>query len=232
MGKFETIMIVDDEEEIIELMTDFLSLEGYQVLQATDVKCATELFTNNKVDCILLDVMMPGEDGFSFCKKLRLHSDVPILFLSAKETDTDKIRGFTLGGDDYITKSATPSEIVARVKAVERRCIKPYAFSKQTSLIFGDFHIDVEAQSISYRNQQLIFTTTEYKILKYLAENANKVRTYDQILEQVWGMGRYDFHTVRVYIGKIREKLDAYNCGVTIETIWATGYKFKQGRTV
>lgn len=226
MRKFEKILIIDDNEEISDLLTDFLEVEGFTVYSAKNTTKADQYLANKQIDCIILDIMMPGEDGFSFCKRVRHEKNIPILFLSALEQDMDKIRGLSLGADDYIVKTASPAEVVARIKAVERRTLH-IPNERQDKIAFGALVIHVGAREILINGEELSLTTIEFNILHYLVENANLVLTYEQIIERVWGSELYDFHSVRVYVAKLRKKLQPFHNVPEIETIRSVGYKLR-----
>lgn len=226
MNRKQTVLVVDDDKEIVELMSDFLEDEGYQVEKAFNADEALHVMNRSPVDCIILDVMMPGQDGFRLCREIRRNNDVPVLFLSALGEDTDKIRGLGIGGDDYIVKSATPVEVVARVKAVLRRYNRQDALKKAV-LRFDRLTLDVRAHEVCVNNQPVPFTPKEFEILLLLAENPRQVFTYEQLLERFWdGVG--DKHTVTVHISRIREKIEEDpNRPKRIVNVWGVGYRFE-----
>src|SRR5579885_1554820 len=170
-----TVLVVDDDQTIAELMRDFLETEGYAVEIALDGESALRKLQGGTVDCLLLDVMMPGMSGFELCRRIRETSDVPILFLSAKAGDADKIRGLGLGGDDYIVKSATPSEVVARVKAVLQRAAR---VAPAATWNFGRLVLDVRAREVRVDGAVVPFTAREFEVLQLLAENPRQVFTH------------------------------------------------------
>jgi DNA-binding response OmpR family regulator len=224
-----TVLVVDDDETILDLMRDFLEAEDFTVETAKESQGALEIFARTTIDCILLDVMMPHLSGFELCRQLRETSDVPLLFLSARHTDTDKIRGLGLGGDDYIVKSATPAEVVARIKAVLRRTqirAKAEAAPAPTQLDFGRLVINVTAHEVSVDGRVVSLAAREFAVLQLLAEHPRQVFTRDQLFEHYWGeIG--DRHTVAVHIARIREKIEpdpAHPCYIT--TVWGIGYRF------
>lgn len=175
--KFQHILLVDDQPEIIELMTDYLEASGYTIFTASNAADADQWIQEEKIDLILLDIMMPGEDGFSFCKRIREHYAMPILFLSAKESDADKIRGLTIGADDYIVKSASPAEIVARIKAMDRRLS---SFDTEVNTTVSGIHVDEKAMEIKMEGQPLDLTFIEYKLFMYFYDHLEQVLTFDQ----------------------------------------------------
>jgi DNA-binding response OmpR family regulator len=175
---------------------------------------------------VLLDVMLPGETGFELIRWIRRSSEVPVLFLSARGEDADKLRGLGLGGDDYIVKSATPAEVVARVKAVLRRSGGP-AGRPDAMLSFGRLVLNIRAREVYVDGDLVMFTPREYELLSLLTENPRQVFTYDQLLERFWGeIG--DRHTVTVHIGRIREKIEVDPSDPQlIRNVWGVGYRFE-----
>ncbi|TCP24946.1 DNA-binding response OmpR family regulator [Scopulibacillus darangshiensis] len=222
----QTILIVDDDKEIVELMRDFLEDEGFGVSEAFNATEALDVLSRTRADCILLDVMMPGQNGFDLCRQIRRTSDTPILFLSARDEDLHKIRGLSLGGDDYIVKSATPEEVVARIKAVLRRYGKKET-NESSQLNFGNLVLDLKAYEATVNGKLVSFTPKEFEILCLFAGNPRQVFTYDQLLERFWdGIG--DKHTVIVHIGRIREKVEADSKNPKLITnVWGIGYRFE-----
>jgi DNA-binding response OmpR family regulator len=227
-----TVLVVDDEAAIVELMRDFLEAEGYGVLTAPDGRAALALLEREPVDCLLLDVMMPGLSGFDLCRRIRERSDVPVLFLSARDQDVDKIRGLGLG-DDYIVKSATPGEVVARIKNVLRRAGKSAAPPQPSAVLdYGDLTIDLRAHEVRVGGEPVPFTAREFAVLRLLAEHPRQVFTRDQIFARCWGEEYGDRHTVTVHIGRIREKIEANpNRPRYLVTVWGVGYRFERPPT-
>lgn len=224
-----TVLVVDDEEDIVALMRDFLEAEGYAVLAAGDGPAALRELASADVDCVLLDVMMPGLSGFEVVRKIRETSDVPVLFLSARQEDVDKIRGLGLGGDDYIVKSARPAEIVARIKAVLRRYRRGEP-AAAALLDFGRLKIDVRAREVTVAGQVVPFTAREFDLLQMLAEHPRQAFTRDQLYERIWG--EYgDRHTLTVHISRLREKIERDPANPElITTVWGVGYRFEGAR--
>ena len=229
---FRNILIVDDHIEIIQLMTDFLEMENYKVYSARNAEETETLLCQVTIDCIILDVMMPGSDGFTLCKRIRKESEVPILFLSAYQTDADKIRGLMLGADDYIVKTASPSEVVARVKAVERRIAihSRKAIDTQRVLSINQLELNLDTRSVKVARQEVELTTIEFDILHYFMENEGIVLTYEQIIDRIWNDDVTGFHNVRVHIAKLREKLAPFNAIPEIKTIRSIGYQLQKMR--
>ncbi|PEX08495.1 response regulator transcription factor [Priestia megaterium] len=224
----KNVLIVDDEEEIAELLEDFLSIEGYKVYKATNGKKAKEILSEIEIHFILLDIMMPEESGFTLCKSLRKLYSMPIIFLSALQNDTDKIRGLNIGADDYIVKDATPGEIVARIKAIERRLtnFNNQLKNKTNEVIrFKSLELNTLTRSLFIRDEEVTLTVKEFDLIKLFLTSPNQVFTYDQIIEKIWGYNQGDFHSVRVYIGKLRDKIEEKTNDFKISTVWGVGYK-------
>ena len=193
-----SVLVVDDDAAITELMRDFLEAEGYTVETAHDSRAASAVLERAPVDLVLLDVMMPGQSGFELCRRIRETRDVPILFLSARDGDVDKIRGLGLGGDDYIVKSATPAEVVARIKAVLRRT-RAGGAGPRALLDFGRLSIDVRAHEVRVGGQPVALTAREFELLLLLAEHPRQVFTSEQLIERLWD-DTGDRHTVTVTV--------------------------------
>jgi DNA-binding response OmpR family regulator len=224
-----TILVVDDEGDIVSLMRDFLEAEGYAVVSASDGPGALAALDERPVDCVLLDVMMPGLSGFDVVRKIREQNEVPVLFLSAKQEDSDKIRGLGLGADDYIVKSATPGEVVARVKAVLRRTRRAEA-PQPTALSFGRLTIDIAAREARLDGEPVSLTAREFELLQFLAEHPRQVFSREQLFDRLWG-AYGDRHTVTVHIGRLREKLEDDPAHPSlIVTVWGVGYRFEGER--
>jgi DNA-binding response OmpR family regulator len=222
-----TLLVVDDEADILDLMRDFLSAEGFAVVTAADAGSALATLDQTPIDCLLLDVMLPGASGFDLCRQIRQKSDVPILFLTARDGDADKIRGLSLGGDDYITKAASLGEVSARIRAVLRRARRGSANYLPATLDFGRLVIDLRAHEVRVAGQVVPFTPREYRLLLLLAEHPRQVFTRDQIFAHIWG-DYGERHTVTVHINRIREKIEADPSRPEyITTVWGLGYRFE-----
>lgn len=229
MDRPTTVLVVDDEADIVSLMRDFLEAEGYAVRIASDGPSALALLDATPFDLILLDVMMPGMTGFDVIRKIREQSEVPVLFLSAKQEDYDKIRGLGLGADDYIVKSATPAEVIARVKAVLRRTRREEP-SAPVRLHFGRIEIDPRAREVLVDGQPVTMTAREFDLLLLFAEHPRQVFTRDQLFERLWGEFG-DRHTVTVHVGRLREKIELDPTQPElIVTVWGVGYRFEGER--
>jgi len=224
-----TVLVVDDEEDVVDLMRDFLEAEGYTVRAASTGEDALAIVEREPVDCVLLDIMMPGISGFDVLRQLRKHSDIPVLFLSARQEDSDKIRGLGLGGDDYIVKSSTPGEIVARVKAVMRRTNRG-ASDAGHILDYGRLKIDPKAREIWVDGEPVSLTAREFDLLQMFAEHPRQVLTRDMLFESLWGPYG-DRHSLTVHVGRLREKIEEDPSNPTyIVTVWGVGYRFEGTR--
>ena len=222
----KTVLVVDDDHDIVALMRDFLEADGFVVHTADGGTTALAALSASPVDCVLLDVMMPGMSGFDVLRKIRVTSNTPVLFLSAKQEDSDKIRGLGLGADDYIVKSATPAEVVARVKAVLRRA-GPDDQPASTIIDLGRITIDLNAREVLREGKPVPLTAREFDLLQHFAEHPRQVFSRDQLFEQFWG--EYgDRHTVTVHIGRLREKLESDPANPELfVTVWGVGYRFE-----
>lgn len=225
------ILIIEDEESIAELEKDYLELSSFQVVIENNGQIGLERALTEDFNMIILDLMLPGLDGFEICKKIREVKNIPILMVSAKKEDIDKIRGLGLGADDYITKPFSPSELVARVKAhIARyeRLIGSVAAENDVIEIRG-LKIDKTARRVYVNDEEKSFTTKEFDLLTFLASNPNHVFTKEELFKEIWDMDSIgDIATVTVHIKKIREKIE-FNTAKPqyIETIWGVGYRFK-----
>jgi len=226
MEKYK-ILIVDDDKDIVNLVTDILTDEGFAVENASDGLTALRRIKNNIYNLIILDIMLPDVDGLQICKKIRDDVDIPIIFLSAKNKSVDKVIGFELGADDYITKPFDDNELVSRIKAHLRRQERILtANSKNTEVIkYDGIQINKNSFEAIVNEKKVDLSTREFQILCYIMENPNRVLTREQIYDGVWGYDDYgDINTVTVHIKKLREKVDTE--GKYIKTIWGVGYKF------
>ncbi|MDO3682075.1 response regulator transcription factor [Paenibacillus ehimensis] len=226
MNEFKTILVVDDDESIVELLKDFLENENFQVKTAGDTAQALAVFRQSTIHCMVVDIMMPGLDGFELCRRIRAESNVPILFLSARGDDVDKIRGLTLGGDDYIVKTASIGEIVARVKAVLRRTGSQQEISRAV-LDYGRLKINLSTREVLVEGQNISLTPKEFDLLRLFVEYPRVVFSYDQLLHKFWdGVG--DKHTIRVHLSRLREKIEADpNQPKYLINVWGVGYRFE-----
>ncbi len=225
------ILIVEDEEAIADLEKDYLEMSGYDVMIENDGTKGLEAAMNSEVDLIILDLMLPGIDGYDICKQVREEKNIPIIMVSAKKDDIDKIRGLGLGADDYMTKPFSPSELVARVKAHLSRYERLIGSNQKSNDIveIRGIKIDKTARRVYVNGEEKIFTTKEFDLLTFLAENPNHVFTKEELFREIWDMDSIgDIATVTVHIKKIREKIEFDTSKPQyIETIWGVGYRFK-----
>ncbi len=218
-----TILVADDDEHILELVSLYLRRAGYQVVTARDGDEALAREKDHRPDLLILDVMMPGPDGLQVARALRQKGDVPIVLLTARGSDVDKIAGLRLGADDYVTKPFNPDELVARVEAVLRRAGPRERTPGARTVTAGDIAIDLEARTAHAAGQPLALTPKEFDLLATLCGFPGVVLGREQLLDLVWGTSFYAVRTVDVHIARLREKLGASN--VHIDTVWGTGYR-------
>lgn len=225
------VLIVEDEDAIAEIERDYLKLSGFDVTLASDGKEGLDIALKEDFDIIILDIMLPGMDGFDICKEIRKEKDIPIIMVSAKKEDIDKIRGLGIGADDYMTKPFSPSELVARVKAHLARYERLLTNNKPENEIIEirGIKIDKTARRVFVNGEEKSFTTKEFDLLTFLAEHPNHVYTKEELFREIWDMDSIgDIATVTVHIKKIREKIEADTSNPQyIETIWGVGYRFK-----
>ena len=225
------ILIVEDEVAIADLEKDYLELSGFEVEIENDGTKGLERALHEEFDLFILDLMLPGVDGFEICREVRQKKNTPILMVSAKKDDIDKIRGLGLGADDYVTKPFSPSELVARVKAHLARYERLIGSNMpQNDIIeIRGIKIDKTARRVWVNGEEKQFTTKEFDLLTFLAENPNHVFTKEELFRKIWDMESIgDIATVTVHIKKIREKIEMNtNKPQYIETIWGVGYRFK-----
>lgn len=230
MDEFENkkILVVDDEPQMIELLRAYLEKSDFTVDEAGNgIEALEKINQNQPYDCIVLDVMMPEKDGLSTCLEIRKISEVPIIMLTARGDELDRVHGLELGADDYLVKPFSPRELVARIHALLRRSQATVKMERETTFkTFGAISIDEKARKVRISGNELELTPKEYDLLLFLTKNQNQVWTREQILEHVWG---YDFYgslrTVDTHIKTLRMKLVDYSS--YISTIWGVGYKFE-----
>lgn len=226
------ILIVEDELPIAELEKDYLELSGFQVVIETDGQQGLEQALHGEFDVIVLDIMLPGTDGFEICKEVRKVKEIPIIMVSAKKEDIDKIRGLGIGANDYMTKPFSPSELVARVKAHLERYNKLLGSSVRMEnevIETGGLKIDRTARRVYVDGVEKSLTTKEFDLLFFLAQHPNRVFSKEELLQEVWELSPVgaDIATVTVHIKKIREKIEKNTQNPEyIETVWAVGYRF------
>ena len=225
------ILIIEDEEAIADLEKDYLELSGFEVETESDGTVGLKRALSEEFDMYILDLMLPGIDGFEICRQIREEKNTPILMVSAKKDDIDKIRGLGLGADDYMTKHFSPSELVARVKAHMARYERLVGSGVQENEIIEirGIKIDKTARRVWVNGEEKAFTSKEFDLLTFLAQNPNHVFTKEELFSKIWDMESIgDIATVTVHIKKIREKIE-FNTAKPqyIETIWGVGYRFK-----
>ncbi|MBR6019726.1 MAG: response regulator transcription factor [Lachnospiraceae bacterium] len=228
----QTILIIEDEEAIAELERDYLERAGFRVEIETDGDRGLKRATDGDFSLIVLDLMLPGMDGFEVCRRLRERKNIPIVMVSAKKDDMDKIRGLGFGADDYVTKPFSPSELTARVKAHLARYerLVGSAQTQENEIVeIRGLRIDKDARRVYLNGEEKIMTNKEFDLLTYLAERPNRVFTKDELFRAIWDMEAVgEVATVTVHIKKIREKIEVSSADPQyIETIWGVGYRFK-----
>ena len=225
------ILIIEDEESIAELEKDYLELSGFDVDTEKRGDVGLEKALEEAVDLLILDLMLPEMDGFEICRRIREKKNIPIIMVSARKDDIDKIRGLGLGADDYMTKPFSPSELVARVKAHLARYERLVNSNvKENDIVeIRGIKIDKTARRVWVNREEKNFTTKEFDLLTFLAENPNHVFTKEELFREIWDMESIgDIATVTVHIKKIREKVEFDTSKPQyIETIWGVGYRFK-----
>ncbi len=221
------ILIVDDNKQIASILEVYAQKEGHTTFIALDGEEALELFRKCKPDILLLDVMLPKLDGFEVCKRIRQHSNVPIIMITARGEDFEKILGLDIGADDYIVKPFSAPEIMARVKAIMRRI--GIEEESKSELVFHNLKINIDDYTISIGGEELQMTNKELNILWTLASNPNKVFSRENLLDTVWGYEYYgDSRTVDTHIKRLRAKIENYpKKNWEVKTIWGVGYKFE-----
>lgn len=223
------VLIVDDDSNVCEILGLYLKENHYEVIEANNGNDAIELYKNCQPDIILLDIMMPDIDGYEVCKEIRKNSTVPIIMLTAKDEEFDKVLGLEIGADDYVTKPFSPREVMARIKAIFRRmpAITETPDKNEDYYKFGTFSVSVKEREVSVGNKKLFFRPKEFDLLLHLIRHPNVVHTREKLLEQVWG---YDFagdiRTVDVHIKRIRDEFAAHDIEA-IHTVWGVGYQFQ-----
>jgi two-component system alkaline phosphatase synthesis response regulator PhoP len=224
----ETILVVDDEQNIIELARMYLEQDGFQVIEADDGQRALERIERDAPDLIVLDLMLPVVDGWEVCRRVRAESDLPILMLTARDDDVDKIVGLELGADDYMTKPFNPRELVARVKAILRRVAPRQPRPGERPLRIGDVVVDPARREVTFGDRVVDLRAKEFDLLLVLAEHEGIVLSREQLLNLVWGFDFYgQTRTVDVHVAHLRSKLEGSR--ILIETVWGVGYKLVVG---
>lgn len=225
------IMIVDDEPRILEVVQKYLAREGFQVATAKDGEAALTTFAAHNPDLVVLDLMLPKLDGLEVFRRMRQKSSVPVIMLTARGEETDRVVGLELGADDYITKPFSPRELVARVKAVLRRATSGGALDQgERPISRGDLKIDPRARTVEVVGKALELTSKEFDLLWFLASHPGQVFTRTQLLDNIWGYEFYgDASTVTVHVRRVREKIEPEPANPRyITTVWGVGYKFEK----
>lgn len=228
------ILVVDDEPKIRSTIRAYLEREGYEALEANDGRKALDIFQQAKPDLIILDLMLPEVDGLEVCRQIRRSSDVPIIMLTARQEDADKLVGLEIGADDYVTKPFSPRELVARVKVVLRRVKPAFAPSSQTRIVLGDLTIDEERFEATCHGQPISLTPTEFRVLAALAKNAGRVLSRSRLLDILGENYEGYERTIDVHVKNLRRKLAELGSGkgCSITTVHGVGYKFQESENV
>ncbi len=223
------VLLVDDDKNICELIKLYLDKENFESVLAYDGKIALSLFEKEQFDLVLLDVMLPGKNGFEICKDIRKKSDCPIIMLTAKDESFDKIKGLELGADDYIVKPFEMKEVMARIKAVLRRCKAKQADSAfSAKLQYDKLKIDLDKYELLIDDKKVDVPPKQMELLYFMLRNPNKVFSRNQLLDEVWGTEYFgDSRTVDVHIKRLREKLQNVSSEWELKTVWGVGYKFQ-----
>ena len=225
----QKILVVDDEPSIREVVGLYLERAGFRVTSAADGRAALEALTQQSFDLVVLDLMLPHVDGLEITRRLRAESNTPIIMLTARGEELDRILGLEMGADDYVTKPFSPQELVSRVRAVLRRVQQSTEESAVRSLSYGELRIDPQKRLVEIRGQEVALTAREFDLLWVLARHPRQVFNRDQLLDQVWGLTEYiDASTITVHVRRLREKIeDDPSNPRYIQTVWGVGYKFE-----
>lgn len=228
-GNKNKIFVVDDELNIRELIGQYLQKEGYEVSKFSDGESTLEECKKNMPDMIITDVMMPGMDGYTLCKEIRRISNIPILMVSARDDEVDKIIGLEIGGDDYISKPFSPRELIARVRTIFRRSEDHFPEKKDESILIKDITILIEQHRVLCNDKEVVLTAKEFELLTVLCRESNKVHSREDLITKIWG---YDYigdtRVVDDLVKRIRKKLAEADAKLEISTIWGYGYKVAQ----
>lgn len=226
----EKILIVEDDKDIGNLLKDYLKNEEFKVELCDNGGNAIKVFKAFSPDVVVLDIMLPEVDGIELCRIIRSYSVIPVIMLSAKSGDIDKILSLGVGADDYITKPFSPMEVIARIKAHLRR-YKTFSTQKENGLgrkIFGKLIVDSKAYKVTYKDKEIHFTSREFEIIDFLSEYPSQVFSKNQVYDNVWGLSGFgDLNTIAVYIKRIRQKFSESNINY-IKTVWSVGYKWEE----
>jgi two-component system response regulator ResD len=221
-----TVLVVDDESIVREVVVKYLRREGYRTLEAGDGDTALALVEHERPDLVVLDLMLPGTDGLTVCRRIRARSELPVIMLTARAEEADRIVGLELGADDYVTKPFSPRELAARVKTVLRRASAPQL--RAARLAFDDLEIDASTREVRKHEQLLRLTAKEFDLLWFLASNPRQVFSRDQLMDRVWGYdAALDTGTVTVHVRRLRSKIEDDPARPRrLETVWGVGYRF------
>lgn len=222
----ETVLVVDDEAVIRDVVVRYLERDGYRTLEAADGERARDLLRSEGPNLVVLDLMLPGVDGLALCRWIRTQSDVPVIMLTARGEETDRIVGLELGADDYVTKPFSPRELVARVRTVLRRTAP--AASRAEQLSFEDLELDAGTREVRKAGEPVGLTAKEFDLLWFLASNSRRVFSREQLMDRVWGYEAIvDTGTVTVHVRRVRQKIeDDASRPTLLETVWGVGYRF------
>ncbi len=224
-----SVLVVEDEQSLREPLVYILQREGFDVLEAVDGPSALVQWQNNSPDLILLDLMLPGMSGVDVCREIRTQSNVPIIMVTAKDSEVDKVVGLEIGADDYVVKPYSTRELLARIKAVLRRGAAPDSNESRSVLEAGPVRLDTERHAVTVNGQPVTLPLKEFELLEYLMDNTNRVLTRGQIIDRVWGSNYYgDTKTLDVHVKRIRSKIEPDPANPKfIMTIRGLGYKFE-----
>jgi DNA-binding response OmpR family regulator len=226
----QLIYIADDEANIRDLMQSFLRNDGFNVQSFADGDALLAAFLKFPADMVILDIMMPGIDGLTLCSQLRRKSNIPIVIVSARDSELDRITGITLGSDDYLTKPFSPIELVARVKAIFRRIALDRGPANDAQLSAGNMIIQIQARTITCQGRLFDATPTEFALLTYLIQKKNQAISREELLRNVW---QFDFdidtRATDDVIKRLRKKMTAIDCAITIESVWGFGFRLNEG---
>ncbi|MEN9911462.1 MAG: hypothetical protein RLZZ441_1030 [Actinomycetota bacterium] len=224
-----SVLVVEDEQSLREPLVYILQREGFDVLEAVDGPSALVQWQNNSPDLILLDLMLPGMSGVDVCREIRTRSNVPIIMVTAKDSEVDKVVGLEIGADDYVVKPYSTRELLARIKAVLRRGAAPDSNESRSVLEAGPVRLDAERHAVTVNGQPVTLPLKEFELLEYLMDNTNRVLTRGQIIDRVWGSNYYgDTKTLDVHVKRIRSKIEPDPANPKfIMTIRGLGYKFE-----
>ena len=226
-ARVATVMVVDDDGHIREVMRFALERAGHSVIEAHDGRAALEAFEAHRIDVVILDIIMPEEDGLEVCRKLRAKSQVPILFLSSRDDELDRVLGLELGGDDYVTKPFSPREVVARVKAMLRRIATTSGGDPTPHLRHGELAVDPQRHRCHWADQEITLTVTEFELLRALLGMPGRVYSRAELVDRAWGHGHHiTDRTVDSHVRRIRHKFAAHGAD-PVETVYGVGYRLR-----